>query len=206
MFNINQVGYHLSLSTSTPNIQLIPDFVLKADMAEITRLRSARLRDSAFPRALSFFRKLSSTPKPSRVLRRSFQGKLLWIDDLRDLPQILRALESDSGLAKNITAIKIIEKKSKRVLYHHGWCDRTRYEQSDIEMSKIIQEIQKEGAIESFTWGGDIACNNLRPLEFWESLWKATTTLKSLDMKLTRVEMSESPEFVRCHPPKPSSH
>ena len=137
-----------------------------------------------------------------------FQGERLQIDDLKSLSDIIRSLGSDSSLAKQITMIEIDEKEvDESELDPEGdppEIDPKTYEQFGMNLSKIIQEVQQQGGIESFKWTG-VDQKNVRPDVFWESLWKTNATLKTLNIEFSVHELEALSKLV-SHPPQSPVH
>jgi hypothetical protein len=108
---------------------------------------------------------------------------LLHIETVKDLPQIIRDLEFDSNLAKQLTGIEIKDDVAGfSNTDANGQFQQIApevYEQFGLQVTKIIQEIQHHSVLKKFTWGG-IAPKGTRPFEFWEALCTASATLNEL--------------------------
>lgn len=131
-----------------------------------------------------------------------FHTNRLELHDLGSLSDVLEDLKNNQTWAQRLGAIDV----SPYVLDEEG-SDVEEVQRPDVKpvgieaaeidwtevgmnMAKIISHIHDTGNLESFTWK---ACEGagVRPVEFWEALWKTNLTLSSLDMDFYVHELQE---------------
>lgn len=134
-----------------------------------------------------------------------FQGNGLRINDLQSLSEIVLKLKSDSSIARQITTIEVEEKEDDESELNADGDSPVippeEYEKFGIEMSKVIDEIQQNGGLETFRWTG-VNQKNTRPDAFWLSLWRTATTLNNLNIEFSVHELHKlsKSELVRRRP------
>lgn len=116
------------------------------------------------------------------------------MDDLKSLSEIVLKLESDASIVKQITTIEVNEKEPDETELDAGGDPPIIlpevYEKFGIDMSRIIDQIHQNGGLETFRWNiVDQDQENTRPGVFWQSLWKAATTLKNLNLDFSVHEL-----------------
>jgi hypothetical protein len=121
------------------------------------------------------------------------QGRIIHINNLKNLSSVLSKVISDHSLAKRITAIEIDETKGEDLDADGDPIEFApeAYEKYGAGVAQLIETVYEPGRLDTFQWITGNSEKISRPLVFWDSLWRTAAGLKHLDIDFTVHELAK---------------